>query len=332
VTRGRAAHRASSTPGTRLTAHVAGGAGDALPFETPAPAAPLPDARSLDARPLAALPFDARTGDTAPVGGRPTGGEPRRSWVEHVMGMPVSVHARGPGARGGAADAAVRLLLADLHAADARFSTYRPDSEVNRLARGETTLDACSDDLREVHRLCRTALERTGGWFDAWAAVPGARGVFDPTGLVKTWAVARAARRLADPALATVSFAVVAGGDVLVRAAAGQEATGVRWRVGVEDPRDRSRVLATLTLADGGVATSGSAARGAHVVDPFTGQPAAGVLAATVVAPSLLWADVWATAAVARGASAVGWTQTLSGTSGMLVLTDGTVHRWADAG
>lgn len=267
----------------------------------------------------------------APAAG--PGGEPRRAWVEHVMGMPVSVHARGPGARGEAADAAVRLLLDDLHAADARFSTYRAGSEVSRLARGETTLDACSDDLREVHRLCRTARERTGGWFDAWAAAPGRPGGFDPTGLVKTWAVARAARRLADPALAAVSFAVVAGGDVLVRPADRGTGTGAGtpWRVGVEDPRDRTRVLATVGLTSGGVATSGSAARGAHVIDPFTGAPATGVLSATVVAPSLLWADVWATTAVARGASAPAWTRTLAGTSGLLVLADGTVHRWHHA-
>lgn len=262
-----------------------------------------------------------------PVGMAPVDVVPRRAWVEHVMGMPVSVHARGPGARGDGVHAAVRLLLDDLHDADARFSTYRDDSEVSRLARGETTLDACSDDLREVHRLCRTARERTGGWFDAWA-VPGRPGVFDPTGLVKTWAVARAARRLADPDLAALSFAVVAGSDVLVRPADDGAGEGTPWRVGVEDPRDRTRVLATVELTSGGVATSGSAARGAHVVDPFTGAPATGVLSATVVAPSLLWADVWATTAVARGASAPAWTRTLAGTSGLLVLADGTVHRW----
>ena len=55
------------------------------------------------------------------------------------------------------------------------------------------------------------------------------------------------------------------------------------------------------------------------------------MLSATVIGPSLLWADVWATAAVARGASAVEWVDTLTGTSGLLVLADGTVHRWSTA-
>jgi thiamine biosynthesis lipoprotein len=46
----------------------------------------------------------------------------------------------------------------------------------------------------------------------------------------------------------------------------------------------------------GGLAPSGAAARGAHVVDPRTGTPVGRDGSATVWGPSLLWADVWATA------------------------------------
>ncbi len=250
--------------------------------------------------------------------------EDRRAWVEHVMGMPVSVHARGAGAGSAEVDGAVRALADDLHRLEEVFSTYRPQSQVSRLQRGELTLADCDEDVREVHRLCETALALTGGAFDAWSAVPDHPGVFDPTGLVKSWAVARAARRLdgLEPA-----FAVGAGGDVLVLP--GREAP--EWRIGIEDPRDRRHVLATVPVRDGAVATSGVAARGLHIVDPRSGHRAADVLSATVVGPSLLWADVFATAAVALGADAVGWTQGLPGTSGMVVLADGAVHRWANA-
>lgn len=246
-----------------------------------------------------------------------------RAWVEHVMGMPVSVHARGTGAHSPEADAGVRALLADLHRLEDVFSTYRPHSQVSRLQRGELTLEACDDDVREVHRLCETALALTGGAFDAWSAVPDRPGVFDPTGLVKSWAVARAARRLDGLAPA---FAVGAGGDVLVLPGT----VAHEWRIGIEDPRDRRRVLATVPVRDGAVATSGVAARGLHIVDPRSGRRATEVLSATVVGPSLLWADVFATAAVALGPDAVTWTQGLAGTSGMLVLADGAVHRWAN--
>ena len=178
-----------------------------------------------------------------------------------------------------------------------------------------------------MHRLCEAALVRTDGWFDAWNAVPGRPGVFDPTGLVKTWAVARAARPLRALAARTgLGFAVGAGGDVLTAPGA----DGEPWLVGIEDPRERSTVLATLPAGDGGVATSGIAIRGAHILDPHTGERVVGVLSATVAGPSLLWADIFATAAVAMGPAAIGWVAGLHGTRGLVVLADGTVHRWSN--
>lgn len=243
--------------------------------------------------------------------------------------MPVSVHVRGAAARAPEAETAVRTLFGELRALEQVFSTYVPSSQVSRLQRGELTLAGCDPVVVEVHRLCTTARERTGGAFDAWASVPGRPGVFDPTGLVKTWAVGRAARHLAG--LPGLDVAVDAGGDVLLHRNEGVDEDAAPWRVGIEDPRDRSRVLATVQVHDGGVATSGTAARGAHVLDPRTGRPATAVLSATVVGPSLLWADVWATAAVALGEDAVRWVASLHGTSGMLVLADGRVHRWANA-
>ncbi len=89
-------------------------------------------------------------------------------------------------------------------------------------------------------------------------------------------------------------------------------------------------MLATVPVRDGAVATSGLAARGSHILDPRRREVAAEVMAATVVGPSLVWADVFATALVARGREAVTWAQGLHGTAGMIVLVDGEVHRWAN--
>ncbi len=269
---------------------------------------------------------DARPGvqpDVEPaltVGQR--GDIPRRAWVEQLMGMPVSIHVRGPRAHDADVARTVATAFASLHAVDAMFSTYRDDSEISRLQRHELSLAECSAEIRDVHTLCRAALERTAGYFDAWGW-RGA-GVFDPTGLVKGWAIGRAGLLLA--ALDDCDVAIDAGGDVLVRCAVQD---GTPWRIGIEDPRDRTQVLATVELHDGAVATSGTAARGTHIVDPFTKAPVESVLSATVIGPSIVWADVWATTAVARGIGAVEWTGSLHGTSGMVVLADGTVHRWA---
>jgi len=250
-----------------------------------------------------------------------------RAWVEQIMGMPMSIHVRGPGARSTGTDAVVAQVFDELRAADAMFSRWKPSSQLSRLQRGELTPAEADPLVREVLRLCGAARIRTDGWFDAWNAVPGRPGVFDPTGLVKTWAVARAARPLRElAARAGIGYAVGAGGDVLTRPGA----DGAPWMVGIEDPRERSRVLATLPAGDGGVATSGIAIRGAHILDPRTGEPAVGVLSATVAGPSLMWADVFATAAVAMGSVAVEWVAGLHGTSGLIVLADDTVHRWSN--
>jgi thiamine biosynthesis lipoprotein len=109
---------------------------------------------------------------------------------------------------------------------------------------------------------------------------------------VKGWAVERASRLLPDG----LDWCVTAGGDVVVRSP-----SGVPFRIGIEDPRDRTRLLAVVAVTEGGVATSGTAARGTHLYDPRSGTAATSLLSLTVVAPTLQEADVLATAAFVDG-------------------------------
>jgi thiamine biosynthesis lipoprotein len=226
----------------------------------------------------------------------------RRAWVEQVMGMPVSIHLRGPDVRGPEPERAVAAAYGELVRLDAVFSTYRPESPVSRRRRGDSVAGVGDPLVEEVEQLCAEAEERTGGAFTA--RLPDADGVvrWDPTGLVKGWAVDRAARELAG--LPATAWSVNAGGDVL----AGRHghvppegADAAAWRIGVEDPRDRSRVLTVVPLTRGAVATSGTAARGAHLYDPVTQRPVDRAGSVTVVADTLLWADVWATALFVGG-------------------------------
>ncbi|WP_331717293.1 FAD:protein FMN transferase [Yinghuangia sp. ASG 101] len=67
-----------------------------------------------------------------------------------------------------------------------------------------------------------------------------------------------------------------------------------------------------VTLADGrvsgvAVATSGTAERGIHTIDPRTGEAVPGPVSATVTGPRLLWADVYAKAAAVLGREAEAW-------------------------
>jgi thiamine biosynthesis lipoprotein len=222
--------------------------------------------------------------------------------VEQIMGMPVSIHLRGPDLRGAAVERAVAAAYEELRHIDDLFSMYRADSQLSRLRRGELDRRHTDPLLDEVAALARQADERTDGAFTT--TLPDVDGVlrYDPTGLVKGWAVDRAAVALRG--LPETAWALNAGGDVLVGRHAYIDPVGedaAPWRIGIEDPRDRNRVVAVVPLTTGAVATSGTAARGAHLYDPFAGVTVERSGSFTVVADTLLWADVWATALFVGG-------------------------------
>ena len=228
----------------------------------------------------------------------------RARHAEHVMGTVVSFDipawaARAPEAAESPLGEAVRWL----HWADRTFSTYAQDSDVSRLGRGEVALEDCAPEVTEVLAACATLRAQTGGYFSAYPD-----GSLDPSGYVKGWAVERAARILADAGSA--SHLVNGGGDVQCvggRPAAAREpgrppAAGTPpWRVGVSSPLRPGTLAFAVSGRDFAVATSGTAERGAHIMDPVRGQPAAGVASVTVVGASLTCADAYATAVFAMG-------------------------------
>lgn len=201
-----------------------------------------------------------------------------------------------------------------LHRCDALFSTWDEASPVSRFRRGEATLSQMPPDFHEVLEECRAARRASGGWFDPWA-MPGG---FDPTGLVKGWATERALAVLRG---AGVPGALInGGGDV---AAFGSPAGGQRWRVGIRHPW-RADALAGIVETDAAVATSGCYERGAHLVDPRTGQPASRAASATVTGPSLALADALATGVAVGGDEALPAVARLGGYAAYLIRPDGT--------
>jgi FAD:protein FMN transferase len=216
----------------------------------------------------------------------------RRAWVETVMGMPVSVHVRAVEPARPDVEAGVARVFGHLRRVDRVLSTWRADSDLLRLQHGEGI--ETHPWVADVTALCLEAEDRTDGLFSAWRRRPRGRISFDPTGLVKGWAVAAAAAHL--DVVPEIAWSVGAGGDVLVGAGRGVGPDEPQWRIGIEDPRRDGRVADVVTLRRGAVATSGAARRGAHVVDPDTGQGISRDGSCTVVGPDLMWADVWATA------------------------------------
>ncbi|HET9731727.1 MAG TPA: FAD:protein FMN transferase [Acidimicrobiales bacterium] len=233
--------------------------------------------------------------DTAPADPGPEQARPRVH-VEHVMGTAVvlTVHGAHDGPEVGDALAGACRML---HDADEVFSTWNPSSPMTRLRRGEARLDQldprAAEQISEVLELCRQACSLTEGWFDPWA-LPG--GV-DPTGLVKGWAIERALAVLDARGLTAM---VNGGGDI---AWCGQPPDG-GWRLGIRHPWVADG-LACVVVGDGvrrAIATSAGYERGAHFVDPFTGEHTMGALASgTVAGPDLAVADALATALVVGG-------------------------------
>lgn len=242
--------------------------------------------------------------------------------VEPVMGTVVSFDVRDPGPDPAAVAAAIHAAVAWLHVVDARFSVFRPDSEVRRLDRGELALDDCHPDVRAVLRACERVRVASDGAFDARRHR--ADGSLDPSGYVKGWAVEEAADLLV--AAGARAFAVNAGGDVVVR---GEPAPGEPWRVGIRHPERADRVAAVLSLRDGAAATSGLYERGAHVRDPRTGGVPGDLVSLTVVGPRLGLADAYATAAFAMGAAGPAWVARQEGW-GVLAIDRSGVVRWSE--
>lgn len=234
-----------------------------------------------------------------------------------VMGTVVSIHVHAGEAGRARAFLGLARARSELQRADAVFSTWKPDSPMSRVRRGELGVADAPAELAEVLDRCRLAGEMSGGWFDPWAAPGGV----DPTGLVKGWAAARAADALGQAGVAGAM--VSAGGDV---ALTGVPRPGGRWRIGVQNPFDRATVV-TIAHPPGAIATSGCYERGHHLYDPFTGEPASAVASATVTGPELDLADALATALAVGGTRALPWVRAQAGYEALLVGHDGAVSR-----
>jgi thiamine biosynthesis lipoprotein len=241
--------------------------------------------------------------------------------VEHVMGTVVSFDLRfAAESQRASMRAAVAEAVAWLHRVDDVFSTYQPHSQVSRLGRGELRLADCDDDVAEVLELCAQVARESAGYFSSTYG-----GKLDPTGLVKGWAVQRASELLSSAGSA--HHLVNGGGDIQ---AVGGSAPGIAWQIGIAHPLERGAIASIVAITDGAVATSGTAERGTHILDPFTGQPAVALASVTVVGGDLIRTDAYATAAIAMGYRAHRWLESCAGYVAFAVGADG--FGWSTAG
>lgn len=197
---------------------------------------------------------------------------------------------------------------------DATFSTYRTDSEISRLNRGELTLERCSALVRTVLMHCERLHAATDGYFDHRAAAawgdaspeqPGLRGTgaVDPSGFVKGWSIDGVARILEQAGAR--NYCAEAAGDMRLK---GHPDGDPHWRVGVRHPVEPNSVAAVVAIHDGAIATSAAYERGEHIVDPRSGDSPKGVSSVTIIGSGdLATADAYATAVFAMGRNGAAW-------------------------
>lgn len=126
----------------------------------------------------------------------------------------------------------------------------------------------------------------------------------DLGGIAKGFIIDRAVDALQSAGLS--AGIVDAGGDLRVF---GRVPGRKRWRIGIRHPRKDGAILGVIECAESSIATSGDyerffmkdGVRFHHLLDPKTGYPAGRCVSATVVAPTALEADAYATAAFIMG-------------------------------
>ncbi|MDG4767285.1 FAD:protein FMN transferase [Solwaraspora sp. WMMD406] len=201
---------------------------------------------------------------------------------------------------------AISDAVAELRAIDVTYSPLRRNSLVSLLRRGEVSAEVYPP-LADIVGRCEAMRTATDGWFDPWA-VPGG---FDPAGMIKGWAIERAASRLR--AAGICDYAVVSGGDLTVR---GHAPHGGPWRIALRQSSSAASGgtrTTIVTMVDGAIGTSGMTNRRGPVIDPRTGAAVHRAGAAMVLGADLAIADGYATALYAAGTAGHAWFPTVDG-------------------
>lgn len=228
--------------------------------------------------------------------------------VIHSMGIPISIDIPACNTEQIFASCEARL-----HAIDARFSTYKKDSEVSRFNKGK--LEMPSAEFKEVMAACVAFEDQTDGYFSAYYQAP----TYDPTGYVKGWAIREIGSIIQKAGYRT--YLINAAGDIEAASDGAQ-----RWHIGVQHPFEPSQTIATITLKNGAVATSGTYERGAHIYNPHSQQAAKDTVSATVWGKDIITADVYATTLIAMEPKAARQFIEQHDYQALIVAHDGMVH------
>jgi thiamine biosynthesis lipoprotein len=225
-----------------------------------------------------------------------------------IMGMPVTVQV----VDAGATEEDIQEVFAYLNYIDKKFSTYKKNSEISQINRGELTKESYSNEMKKVLELCEETKKLSEGYFDI-----NFNGVIDPSGLVKGYSIWQAAQIIKNKGYK--NFLVEIAGDIQTF---GKNEEGESWKVGIQNPFNLKEVIKIVRISNKGIATSGNYQKGKHILNPKTGRGADEIAAISVIGPNVYEADRFATAAFAMGEEGIKFIGRLKGFAGYMIKND----------
>ncbi len=225
--------------------------------------------------------------------------------LQLLMGMPITVEVVDPSVT----EADIEKVFAYFRAVDDTFSTYKENSEISKINRGELRAEEYSEEMKTILALSEQTKQETQGYFDIQH-----NGIADPSGIVKGWAIFQAATMLKEAGC--TNFYIDAGGDIQVSG----KKDGNPWRIGIRNPFNRKEIVKVLAVMDKGIATSGTAIRGQHIYDPhLLHTPLQEIVSLTIIGPNVYEADRFATASFAMGKRGINFIEQLPGFEGYMI-------------
>jgi thiamine biosynthesis lipoprotein len=224
----------------------------------------------------ALLPFSALSGFRA---------EEHHFGYEGILGTSLDLVVWTP--RSAIAEEVCGIVLSEIDRLASILSTRDPSSEISRFEHSPHSV-GLSRELSEVLDVYDYWERRTGGVFSI--RPNGANTSRNVDALGKAYIIDNAAKeaRRACPSIEGLLLEV--GGDIVV--------WGRSCEIAIADPRfcsDNAAPITTIALQNAAVATSGSYARGAHLIDARSGTDGKAGTAATVVSSDAATANALAT-------------------------------------
>lgn len=224
--------------------------------------------------------------------------------IDFIMGMPVTIEISKSANK--QISKSIEEVFNYLREVDKKYSPFKKDSEIGKFNRGEKV----SAETMEVLDLCEKTKKETGGYFN----IVKADGKIDPSGLVKGWAIQKAADILRKKGYK--KFFVEIAGDA--------EIVGKNWKWGIRNPFNKKEIVKVLNLSNCGIATSGTYERGQHIYNPVTkSAEITDTVSITVIGPDVYEADRFATAAFAMGKAGIGFIESRPNLEGYMIDKNG---------